>query len=360
MTDQITLACIGDVFPADLPYHIGRGIAGQFRSHMGKPWLVSFCQIFDGSDIGLANLESPLTSEFGKHVRKTFIGDTGFASFLKKIGISVVSIANNHILEHGTTQFYNTIEILKNAGLSPIGYLDQYGSKQYVLKKGELRVAIAAFNDIQDLPNPSCYADYSEDNVLQSLKAMYECDFRIIFVHWGNEYVNIPSYAQVESAKRFVDAGADVIIGSHPHVIQPVLRYKKGLILFSLGNFLFDMTFSKQVRTGMAAKVILQVGKMPQFELYGIHIGSDYCPHIMQREKFTMIYEKYDNCFQNLLKLSQQDYDYKYRRMLMINSVKQRLCMKRDLFLNFHRLTKEEYNYISQRVYSVVRGKHDY
>lgn len=74
-------------------------------------------------------------------------------------------------------------------------------------------------------------------------------------LHWGNEYIHYPSISQIKLAHKIIDAGIDIIIGHHPHVIQPVERYKNGVIFYSLGNFLFDMLWSKKVRHGMIAKI---------------------------------------------------------------------------------------------------------
>jgi len=352
-SNQIHITCVGDLFPADLPYHIGRGIAGKFALHKGHPWRESLKSIFDGSDIGIANLESPLVYKRETLQKKTFAGDPLFASFIKDIGLNLVSIANNHMLEHGAKNFYSTIDVLTESKIAPIGFNDDIGSRVYRYTRGESSVSFASFNSVHDLPNPSCYADYSEENVLMTLEAMVGSDFKILLFHWGDEYINIPSYEQVESAKKFIEAGADIIIGSHPHAIQPMMRHKNGIAIFSLGNFLFDMTFSEQVRTGMMAKIILEKGAVPQVTLHGVRIGHDYCPSYIAHDKFMALYNRYDEYFKRCLSLSPEQYRAHYQKELRFKRAIQRTYMKKDIITNLHRLSYEEYKYLLCRVLQI-------
>jgi poly-gamma-glutamate capsule biosynthesis protein CapA/YwtB (metallophosphatase superfamily) len=81
-------------------------------------------------------------------------------------------------------------------------------------------------------------------------------DIKILSFHWGNEYIHHPSLGQRNLAYKCIEAGADIIVGHHPHVIQPYEKYKEGHIFYSLGNFCFDNLQSKQTRTGMIASYI--------------------------------------------------------------------------------------------------------
>jgi poly-gamma-glutamate capsule biosynthesis protein CapA/YwtB (metallophosphatase superfamily) len=115
------LAFCGDIFPANLHYTIGYGVASRFVLHKGKPWVKHIKKFFQNVDVVFGNLESPLIYNSDHPELTCFAGSEDFAYFLKQIGISIVSIANNHILEHGLPGFNSTKEILQKNGIKYVG-----------------------------------------------------------------------------------------------------------------------------------------------------------------------------------------------------------------------------------------------
>ena len=95
-------------------------------------------------------------------------------------------------------------------------------------------------------------------------------DLMVVYAHWGNEYEPVARDATRSLARSFVDAGADVVIGSHPHVMQDVEEYRGKRIYYSLGNMVFDQYFSEEVREGMLVEVVLDEEGGLSFEEYGI------------------------------------------------------------------------------------------
>ena len=343
MENKVILTATGDVFPANLSYHRGKGIISNFNKHNGVPWQESFLKIFANSDIGLINLEAPIlpNSEFKDSM--TFAGNDNIISFLKNCGINVINIANNHILEYGPEGFNNTINILQNNGLNIIG---RYQNTIYDYYKNNMKISIAAFNDIHDIYNTKLYQDYNREAILNCINKMGNADCKILVFHWGNEYINIPSYKQIENAKEFIDAGADIIIGHHPHVIQPVMEYKQGIICYSLGNFIFDMIYKNNVRIGMVIQFVIIKGKKPKYEIKGIYIKDDYTPSLIDTNIFNNIYKKYEKIFYNFLELSENDYEKKYNLLLKKNRLIQRIIMKKDLINNINNISMKDVNNI--------------
>ena len=343
MQNNINITFVGDIFPANLDLTVGFGIANEFSNHNGQPWVKPIKNILSGSDFAVGNLESPLLIDFKKSITTSFAGSYKFASFLHECGFDVISVANNHILEQGEQGFFETINILNNTDIKPVGFQKDNNSNLVVLEKNEVKFGFSAYNSVQDIENPNLYSDFSIDKAIASLKEMQnsEVDCKIISLHWGwhEEYINIPSAENIKIARKLIDNGADIIVGHHPHVVQPVEKYKGKLIFYSLGNFLFDMTWSKNVRTGIAVKVIYnKTTHKTDYEIIPIYLSNIYAPSIYGREKFDKKMQKYSN----QIKLFDKDeYKYKKKRKLQmsLNQYYQRIMMKLFLIKNWNKLS---------------------
>lgn len=341
---------VGDIFPANLPYHNGFGIASEFNRHKGFPWIESIRNFFDGSDFVIGNLESPLVSDENFHL-DSFAGSKHFAQFLKDSGINALSIANNHILEKGLHGFTSTIDALEDSDIIVIGATSKHGNSIQYLKKEDITIGISAFNAICDITNPNLYQDFSEEKIIQTLEKMVGVDFKILIFHWGNEYINIPSYNQIQQAYRFIDAGADIIIGHHSHVIQPIKRYKNGLIFFSLGNFLFDMKYKSNVRLGMCAAINLTKPKKIEYITQPIYISKNYTPVKFNQKKFNNLIYRH-TAFMNELETKGGDYYNKvYNKLKVRKHLWQRTFMKIDLISSLFRVNRVERRKIFNRLW---------
>jgi poly-gamma-glutamate synthesis protein (capsule biosynthesis protein) len=147
-----------------------------------------------------------------------------------------IKFANNHILEQGDKGYLETISHLNKAG---IGVTGNSGSNIFYREINGKKIAIAGFSnvDLNTIKNNGRFAVLNEDNVIETLKVMQrnKVGFKILCFHWGNEYVHIPSPGQRKMAYRFIDEGADIIAGHHPHVIQPFENIKAGIFSIHLG-----------------------------------------------------------------------------------------------------------------------------
>lgn len=260
---QAILTFVGDLFPGNLPYNQKIGIAGKFYSGFYKTWVDQCHKLIGETDFLFANLEAPLIEDKTEAYISTFAGAPDFTKFLIDAGFRTVSIANNHILEHGKDGFMSTIQLLKDNNISAVGLFEN-GNSNYVIKKiNGIRVGMVGYNSINNIPNPKLYAEYKKDLIVQAINQLEKekVDFKILSFHWGHEFINYPSPEQINDARYFIDMGADIIIGHHPHVVQGYEKYKHGYIFYSLGNFLFDMIWSKQVKNGLIVKLTVQENK---------------------------------------------------------------------------------------------------
>ena len=169
---------------------------------------------------------------------------------VKEMGFDVVSLANNHVLDLGEEGLKNTINNLNNAGVKHVGgdMNDVAAAKPVVLSKDGISVAIFAYCLG---PQYLGYVEFAGKNkvgtnpfeigrVLDEIKnAKKKYDYVIVMPHWGREYHIEPIEECIVFAQQMIRAGADAVLGSHPHVVQPCIKYKQGFICFSMGNFLF-------------------------------------------------------------------------------------------------------------------------
>ena len=206
-------------------------------------------------DLVVANLEGPITpyasisieSAIGSGENMTFTFPTSTAQLLKRHNIGVVNIGNNHILNFGRDGVVQTKKWLNEAEV-------QYFGDPHV-SEGE-RVARRMVHDIPfSFINWSDWTGGTKAEVIAHITAERAVGrLPIVYTHWGDEYVP-PSERVQQLARSFVDAGAEIVIGTHPHVVLEHEEYKGKYIYYSLGNFIFDQYFNEDVRNGLMLRI---------------------------------------------------------------------------------------------------------
>ena len=183
--------------------------------------------IFESDDFTIVNLEGPLTTvqSPGKKAQFIFKGDPEYVGILTGSSVELCNLANNHTQDYGVDGLKETARVLTDAGIGFCGYTQVY----YTTVKG-VRIGAMGFTwwqgDRRKIP-----AAVAE--------ARQNCDLLIVSMHWGTEYEYQQSELQQQLGHAIIDAGADLLIGTHPHVFQGIERYKGKYIVYSLGNFCF-------------------------------------------------------------------------------------------------------------------------
>jgi poly-gamma-glutamate synthesis protein (capsule biosynthesis protein) len=214
-----------------------------------------------GADATVVNLESPVTTR-GTRITKpyNFRMHPRFLSALTDGGIDIVSIANNHIYDYGPRGLLDTISYLDSVGVRHVG-AGRNSAEAHRPVIDTLRgreVAFLAYYGGGEAPG----AGRSSPGVarrdlaqicadVRSLRDGGRSRFIVILLHWGTERATSPDRAQVEFAHALVDAGADAVVGHHPHVLQGIERYGRGVIAYSLGNFVFGGNDRDTYNTGV-------------------------------------------------------------------------------------------------------------
>ncbi len=224
-------------------------------------------------DVAVANLEGVYTDNPSIAVSQNqilrFTFDPQSLPALKESGFDVLSQANNHTNDFGIEGYKTSKTYLENAGIVPVG--DYFNTTGYFINKKN-KVALIAFNQ---------FAPEGKDLVLEQIKEASEAGlFVIVLPHWGEEYQRDPNRNQKALAYEWIDNGADMVLGSHPHVIQTLEEYKEKLIVYSLGNFIFDQYFSKETQEGLAVSLLFNK-KQVSFELIPIDIKHSV-PEVME------------------------------------------------------------------------------
>lgn len=216
-----TLGCSPSNYYADLGFikTVGEDYAYPFRNVAGY---------FQNDEFTMLNLEGPLC-DTGVPVQKThtFRGPTLYVNILTQNSVEAVTVANNHTMDYGQTGYTSTLAALEDAG---VPYVERDSSAIVTTENG-LTIGLYGMT----------YYRLDTEDMVSQIAAMKEqgVDLIIVVPHWGTEGSYQPTAEQEQVGHAAIDAGADIVYGSHPHVLQPIEEYNDGIIYYSLGNFSF-------------------------------------------------------------------------------------------------------------------------
>ncbi|MEK9185022.1 MAG: CapA family protein [Patescibacteria group bacterium] len=211
-------------------------------------------ELLKNNDIVLANLEGPITSNPSKTINKNnaplqFTFSTTTALLLKNEGITMLGLANNHTLNFGNAGLKETKKYLMENGLDYFGDPSNTGEISIIKEINGMKIGFVGYHEFS-------YKNY--DKIISEIIRLRSiADFLIVSAHWGIEYNKNYTKDQQKKAHQFIDAGADLVIGAHPHVVEPVEIYKNKHIFYSLGNFIFDQDFSYDTTHGLAVRITI-------------------------------------------------------------------------------------------------------
>ncbi len=240
----VTVVFLGDIM-LDRQIRLDAEVNGyDFLVRSAKPlWMYA--------DAVVGNLEGPITNASSTSVGSivgspenysfTFAPET--ADFLARSGIKYVSLANNHSLNQGFDGLAETKKYLSREHVEYFGPPGDEAHRVAYFERGNVKIAFVAYNEF--------WKNDAAPAVLAVKEARKHADFVVIFAHWGNEYEKTPREDVRELAHLFVEAGANLVVGAHPHVIVENEEYQGVPIYYSLGNFIFDQYWNTDVRCGL-------------------------------------------------------------------------------------------------------------
>lgn len=276
----ITLAFTGDVmFGRTVNTHI---LATASNDPYPFTYTADFLRHFDltigNLECVISNIGSPVDKPPGYILR----GDPRAYDRLLTAGFDLVSVANNHSGDYGKAAFLDELLTLPTRGITPIGGGQNKQKAHMPIFKTvrDTTIAFLAYDEIVPYSfaatdTTAGHAWLNEADLRHDIpQARLSADFVIVFVHWGIEYLSSQNAHQRHLAQVAIDCGADLVVGAHPHVIEPYEFYKGKLIVYSLGNFVFDYMAAEVVRRGNILALTIHKSQLLTWELVPMHIGD--------------------------------------------------------------------------------------
>ena len=314
---EITLLFTGDIM-------LSRGIAGQIKKHQDPRYpFLKIASTTQEADLTFGNLEGPISSR-GRNQGSiySFRAKPEVIEGLKFAGFDILSLVNNHIWDWGKEALEDTLSILKYTGIETVGAGRNYKeanepavfevnsilrtsevlninnnfetSDVQKFKKLNTRIAFLSYTNLYPdsfnaIGDSAGISDFALDRVkkeisqikIHSINSEQAADIVIISFHWGDEYQTRSNKTQQNIAHALIGAGADLIVGHHPHTVQEIERYQNGWIAYSLGNFVFDQNFSEETREGLMLKVKIQDKKIVEVKPIKIKFSDTFQPEIV-------------------------------------------------------------------------------
>ncbi len=257
-----------------------RGVMGE----RGDDFIFSCIKpILESADMVVGNLEGPITAHPSRSIgtapgdgdNYVFTFPVSTADLLARHNIRMVNLGNNHLLNFGAAGAASTTELLARAGVGYFG--DPLRGSVAAGRFGGVPVAFIGYNEFDAEIGATQAASTTVAHIIAARADGY---LPVVYAHWGDEYATSSSPEQRALARRFVDAGAEIVIGSHPHVVQEHEFYKGAYVYYSLGNFVFDQYWNAEVSRGLLLEVELTGAGVSWVREIPVELGRDRrtCP----------------------------------------------------------------------------------
>jgi len=289
-----TLTIVGDVM---LGRRVGRAIADDPRAPF-RPLAARLSR----ADVTVGNLESTLSTD-GPPTQggDSFGASPGVVRGLRSAGFDAVSLANNHVGDYGDRALRQTLDRLRAADLRYVGAGRNLAeaSKPVVLTRGGVRIGLLATDSIGETPAATSRQPGTNrlnmpprtgplnrralTRITADIRALKRTvDVVVVIPHWGTQYTHRPEASQRTAARAFAEAGADLVIGGHPHWVQGWERLGSSTVVHSLGNFIFDMDFQTKTREGVFIEVTMWGGEVKAVEPVPYVIDDRFTPRLVR------------------------------------------------------------------------------
>ncbi|MDP1538981.1 MAG: CapA family protein [bacterium] len=300
----IKIILVGDIM-------LDRGVEYMVEKEGGGDFRFPFLKIADylkGADIVFGNLEGVI-SDKGIKVGSiySFRANPKAIEGLIFAGFNVLSLANNHAFDYGREALEDCLAKLSNAGIgyAGAGFTGTEAYSPFVKEIGDTKIGFLAYTNLgpgtwRAAGENSGIAWISEndfDKIKKDIEnAKSQADILIVSLHAGEEYQKTPTQFQIEFFEIAIDAGADLVVDHHSHVVQHFEKYQNGWIFYSLGNFIFDQSFSEETMKGQILEVLIQNKQIKKVITKETKINNFFQPEVLTRldSKINLCYYKYN------------------------------------------------------------------
>ena len=284
-----TLTVVGDIM-------LGRGVAGQPGGAAAR--LRPMAPHLRGSDLTVGNLESTLSDDgLPQQGGDSFFAPPTVLDALADAGVDALSLANNHTGDYGPAALRETVAAFRGGRIEPFGAGQdrRAASRPAVLVRNGVRFGFLGFNTIGETPRATARAPgalsvrmpprtgpLNQRDLARVVGAVRRLDqgvdVVVVLPHWGTQYTHVAEPIQSQVGRRLVDAGADLVVGGHPHWVQGLERYDGAVIAHSLGNFVFDMDFMDQTMEGATLTATFRGDRLRGVEPTPYRLDATFTP----------------------------------------------------------------------------------
>ena len=279
---SLRVVFVGDIMLDDTP---GQVVAA------GRDPFAAVADLLRDADYRIGNLECPIAT-VGQPMESKIYSFRAHPRVLPMLEryIDAVSVANNHSGDYGKAAFLETLAQLDSKGILHFGGGANATSahRPLWLERNGLRIAVLGYNEFKprsfEAGAMTPGIAWSEDShVVSDIRAARKAgaDVVIPFMHWGWERETTPSERQRKLARKMIDAGADIVVGSHPHVVQGAEIYKGKPIIYSLGNFIFDSFTTPVTTLGWTLHLTLDKGGVAAWHARAVQMDAEGLPHLI-------------------------------------------------------------------------------
>ncbi|MGH3469136.1 MAG: CapA family protein, partial [Thermocrispum sp.] len=291
----VTMSVVGDIM-------LGRGV-GDIAAAAGDVSLQlrPMQERLASPDITVGNLENTL-SDAGEPTQGTdsFSAPPGIRGGLRDAGFDVIGLANNHLGDFGDTALVETVRLLRQGGFATFGagHNPRRARAPAVVERQGVRFGFVGFNAIGETPEVASGQPGADsvsmpprtgpldrgelDEFLDRVRRLAErVDVVVVMPHWGTQYTNTPEPVQRQVAAELVDAGADLVVGGHPHWVQGVAMVRDRLVVHSLGNFVFDMDFMRETQEGVLLELTYWGAELKAADFVPYRMDDDFAPRVV-------------------------------------------------------------------------------
>jgi len=281
----ISLMFVGDVM-------LSRDIEKKIKENNDQKFPFLFvAEKLNVADITIGNLEGPISAR-GKNQGSiySFRANPKVIEGIQYAGFDLFSLANNHIFDWGRDALEDTMSIFASSSIHFVGAgkNKEEANLPVVFNKKGYKVAFLSFTNLYPKTlfatnDKWGISEYDEEKILERVTMIKnENDIVVILLHWGDEYETSANNYQRTFGHALVDAGADIVIGHHPHVVQEIENYNNGIIAYSLGNFVFDQPFSKETMNGLMLDVVCSDKHVCSAQPFNVLINNDFQPTLLE------------------------------------------------------------------------------
>jgi poly-gamma-glutamate synthesis protein (capsule biosynthesis protein) len=292
-SQPVVLMAVGDIM---LSRNVG---TEMFKSHDYTLPFSKTADILVAADITFGNLESPFYNRGWRITQgMIFKAEPEAIAGLKLAGFDVLSLANNHIMNQGSAGLTYTLDYLKENDILTVGAGRDFNaahtptiSKINDTNFGFLAYSYVDYHDSAD--QKDVVSGLNIEQAKKDLEALRsQVDVVIVSFHAGDEYTVKPNQSQKDFAHAVIEAGADLVIGHHPHWPQIIEKYQDKWIFYSLGNFVFDQEWSQETKEGLILKAVWQDKKLKELSLMPVIIENYSTPRLADSQESQKIFDR--------------------------------------------------------------------